>query len=102
MLLGLLQGELSKLYDDKDVCKWLAKFPALITPEILNLARYICINKIEKAYGALQLTRLVGAPTNIPSFITTVKYFLASDKSDWVEDCLNEIPSQMKLDLKEF
>ena len=94
-ILGLFQSELTHIFSDPEVCKWLAEHPGLMHAESLHLARFLCSKKGVRAYDILQLSRVCEVPPKADHLLTVAKHYLKSDKHKWVHECLAELPAQL-------
>ena len=93
-ILSRFQSALTYIYANEDICRWIAEFPHLLCRERLKLVSYLSSKDVEGAYQVLQISRVLILPVEIPSFLAAAKHFLASDKSDWIEECLKVLPKQ--------
>ena len=58
----------------------------------LKLAKFLSEQNTLKAYSILQLSRIVKLSVPMDDFFSQANHFLASDKKDWINDCLLELP----------
>ena len=61
-ILGLFKSELTKIFPNPEVCKWLTEHLRLMHAESLHLARFLCSKRGVRAYDILQLSRVCEIP----------------------------------------
>ena len=61
-ILGLFKSELTKIFLNTKVCKWLTEHLRLMHAESLHLARFLCSKQGVRAYDILQLSRVCEIP----------------------------------------
>ena len=87
-VLTLYQAELSILFSDEDVVRWMALFPDQIAGASIRLASHLCESKTNHAFEILQISRVTQLPEELDIFCSVCEQFLKSDKAAWVNESI--------------
>ena len=75
---GFFESQLSVLYSDKEVCRWLAWNTNQLNKELINFARHLGEKRVERSYDILQMTRVCGEYQDHQRYISTCDMLLRS------------------------
>ena len=97
-LVALYQSNLTALYDDDEVCRWLAQHLGLLNEPTLRLAKHLCDKHVSNAYDILEIHRVCTLPESLDTFTTVCRMILATDCKSWITEGLKHCPQQEQVD----